>query len=466
MVMRLYNTRTRQIEKFKSIEEGKVKMYSCGPTVYDHAHIGNLRAFTFADLLKKALQFEGYRVTHVMNITDFGHLVGDGDNGEDKMSVGLKREDLPRTLSGMKTLAEKYTKLFLDDIEKMNIAKFDHMPFASEHIDEYVNIIQKLQDKKIAYTTSDGIYFDTDKDVNYGKMALLDRVDKANEESRLSANGEKKNNRDFALWKFSGKFADKSGIGFDSPFGFGFPGWHIECSGMSRLYLGETFDIHTGGVDHIAVHHTNEIAQSENANSKTYANFFCHCEFINVNDVKMSKSKDNFLTLNSIESEGIDALAYRHFLLQSHYRQNTNFTLEALQASATALSRLKNTINNLKTNLQDNTEYNLNIKISEKYIQEFKSTISDDLNTAKALATLNEMLKDINVNGEEKYFTALEFDKVLSLDLDKIDNEKEVSPEVQKLIDERENYRKEKNWLKSDEIRNTLLNMGYKVEDK
>jgi cysteinyl-tRNA synthetase len=407
--MKLYNTRTRKVEEFVSIEPGVVRMYSCGPTVYDSVHIGNLRAFTFADLLKRALTFAGYRVDHIMNITDFGHLVGDGDDGEDKMSVGLKREGFERSLEGMKMLADKYSEVFFEDLKKLNILPARAYPRAIEHIDKYIELIKKLEDKGFIYTTSDGIYFDTDKDAHYGELALLDRSKEKDAESRLAKNTEKKNERDFALWKFADVDGIKNKIGFDSPWGFGFPGWHIECSGMSWQYLGEHFDVHTGGVDHISVHHTNEIAQSENAHGVTYANFFCHNEFLNMGEEKMSKSKGNVYTLRDIEDRDITPLSFRYFLLQSHYRQNANFTWEALEASQTAHARLLKQIEKFE-----------NVESSEadkNYLDKFKHALFEDLNTAKALALVWTLLKDKEVSEGSKKATLQIFDEVLALSL-------------------------------------------------
>lgn len=401
--MKLYNTRTRKIEEFVSIEPGVVSMYSCGPTVYDSIHIGNLRAFTFADLLKRALMFEGYKVKQIMNITDFGHLVGDGDDGEDKMSVGLKREGFERSLAGMKMLADKYTNVFLEDIKKLNILPAEVYPRAIEHISEYIEIIKKLEEKGFIYATSDGVYFDTAKDAHYGEMALINRS--KDSESRIAENTEKKNDRDFALWKFADEEGSKNGIGFPSPWGFGFPGWHIECSGMSWKYLGEHFDIHTGGVDHIAVHHTNEIAQSENAHGVTYSNFFCHNEFLNVDEQRMGKSKGNAYTLRQIEERNILPIAFRYFLLQSHYRQNTNFTWEALDATQTAYTRL----------LKQTAKLTEKGAPNQKYLEKFKSAISEDLNTAKALALVWTILKDKDVADADKRATLEVFDQVLGL---------------------------------------------------
>lgn len=405
--MKLYNTRTRNIEEFESIAPRVVKMYSCGPTVYDSVHIGNLRAFLFADLLKRTLMLVGYKVQHVMNITDFGHLVGDGDDGEDKMSVGLRREGFERSLEGMKQLADKYSQVFFEDIKKLNMQPADVYPRAIEHISEYIQIIQKLEDKGFVYTTSDGVYFDTAKDIHYGEMALISRS--KDSESRIAENAEKKNERDFALWKFADDEGKKNSIGFDSPWGFGFPGWHIECSGMSWKYLGEHFDIHTGGVDHIAVHHTNEIAQSENAHGTTYANFFCHNEFLNMGEEKMSKSKGNVYTLRDIEEHNIQPLAFRYFLLQSHYRQNANFTWEALDAAQTAYTRLLKQTQKFKGIESGSAD--------TEYVDKFKKALFEDLNTAKALALVWTLFKDKEVSDADKKATLELYDTVLGLSM-------------------------------------------------
>ncbi len=402
--MKLYNSLTRKIEAFESLVVHKVKMYSCGPTVYDFVHIGNLRAFIFADILKKSLELNNYNVTQIINITDFGHLVGDGDDGEDKMSEGLKRDNLPRTLEGMKTLADKYTNSFFKDIKKLNISPASTYPRASENIGEYIKIISDLEQKSFTYKISDGIYFDTSKDKDYGVMSLLDKTSKG--ESRIGENSEKRNPADFALWKF----ADTTSTGFDSPFGFGFPGWHIECSGMVLKYLGEQIDIHTGGVDHINVHHTNEIAQSENFTGKKYSTFFCHNEFLDVNNIKMSKSKNNFFTLRDIEEKNISPLAFRYLTLTVNYRQKLNFTWEGLEAAQTALNKLKNKVESFK-------EQNLEVAISEDYKNKFLEKLNNDLNTAQALALLWTLLKDKSVQGGEKLGTILYFDKVFSLGL-------------------------------------------------
>jgi cysteinyl-tRNA synthetase len=429
-------------------------MYTCGPTVYDHAHIGNIRAFIFADLLRKSLEFEGFQVKQVVNITDFGHLKGDGDDGEDKMSLGLKRENLPRTLEGMKALADKYTNIFFEDIKKVNIKQADNYPRAIEYIEEYIKIISGLGQKGFTYKISDGIYFDTAKDPNYGYMSLLDKHGEG--QSRIGEKSEKKSQADFCLWKFSDD--QLSVVGFASPWGVGFPGWHIECSGMVLKFLGEQIDIHTGGVDHINVHHTNEIAQSENFTGKTYSTFFCHNEFLNVNNSKMAKSEGTGFTLKTLEEKNILPLSFRYLCLQSHYRQKMNFTFENIEASQSALKRLQNIFLLLKG--ENKIE-----KLNEEYLNKFKLSLEDDLNTAQALATLWEMLKDSQISDSEKYFTALKMDEVLSLDLGK-KLESEISPEIQKLIDLRNKYREEKNYAEADRLRDELKSLGYEAKDK
>lgn len=459
--MKLYNSRTRKIEEFKPLEDMLVKMYSCGPTVYDHAHIGNMRAFIFADLLKKALEFDGYTVKQIMNITDFGHLKGDGDDGEDKMSVGLKRERFPRSIEGMKMLADKYTNVFFDDIEKVNIKPADFYPRAIEYVDEYIKIIKGLEEKGFTYKISDGIYFDTSKDPNYGYMSLLDKHDHG--QSRIGENSEKRNNADFALWKFSDESV--SVLGFPSPWGPGFPGWHIECSGMALKFLGEQIDIHTGGVDHINVHHTNEIAQTENFTGKTFSTFFCHNEFLNVNDEKMAKSAGNFATIQTIVDNGYDPLAFRYLILQSHYRQKMNFSFENIQAAQTALHNLKKQIQALPL---PTSPYKGEEPAAHEYLDKFKAALNDDLNTAQALALVWTLIKDGTYTDEQKYWTIKQMDSVFSLDLFSPikDEEKEITPEIQELINKRNGFRKEKNWAEADRIRDELKNLGYEIKDK
>jgi cysteinyl-tRNA synthetase len=409
--MKLFNSKTKQIEEFKPLNEGKVLMYTCGPTVYNYTHIGNARTYTLSDFLVRTLILLGYEVKHVMNITDFGQIVGDADSGEDKMSVGLKREGLPRTLDGMKTLADKYSLALIEDINAMNFIKPDALPRATEYIETYKEMIQTLLDKKFAYITKDAIYFDTEKFPTYGQMALLDRVKKDAEESRINTGSEKKNSHDFALWKFVGSSADQESlVGFESPWGLGFPGWHIECSGMIKEFLGDSIDIHLGGIDLMTIHHVNEIAQSECANDCMFSQFFVHGEFININNQKMSKSLGNELTLRSIKDIGIESMHYRYFLLQTHYRQKCNFSEEALGASKNAYEKLQRQVEKLKLESE-----NVVGKVDENYKNKFIDFVSNDLHIPKALALMWTLVKDKDVNSADKLETILYFNKVFGL---------------------------------------------------
>ncbi|MEX2368801.1 MAG: cysteine--tRNA ligase, partial [Candidatus Paceibacterota bacterium] len=331
--LRLFNTMSREKEVFVPVDPGQpVRMYNCGPTVYNFAHIGNLRAFVFADTLRRTLEANGYEVKQVINITDVGHLVSDGDEGQDKMTKGLEREGLPITLAAMQQLGEKFFTAFKGDLEKLHIKKPSYFPKASEHIKEDIALIEILESKGFTYKTADGIYFATDNLSDYGKLAGKQLTEDDNQ-ARVE-NDEKKNPRDFALWKFNNR------LGWKSPWGQGFPGWHIECSVMSMQYLGESFDIHTGGIDHITVHHTNEIAQSESATGKPMARFWLHNAFLTIEDEKISKSLGNDLYLSSIEKQGYSPLTYRYLLLSARYRTQINFSWQALDSANQALQKL------------------------------------------------------------------------------------------------------------------------------
>jgi len=451
--MKLTNTLTGKKEGFSPIKEGAVGMYHCGPTVYDYAHIGNLRAYIFADTLRRAFEFSGSKVKQIINITDIGHLSSDGDDGEDKMTKALKREGKPMTLESMKELANFYFNTFKEDLKKLNIREPDEFPFASEHIKEDIDLIQKLLEKDFAYKTSDGIYFDTSKDKDYGRLGGKS-ADKE-EHSRIEHNPEKKDPRDFALWKFNEE------LGFPSPFGTGFPGWHIECSAMSMKYLGETFDIHTGGIDHIPVHHNNEIAQSESATGKELARFWLHSAFVNMGSDKMAKSEGNVIYLKSLEERGINHLSYRFWILQAKYSSPINFSWEALSSAQTGFEKLVRIFKNLGDSGN----------VSEKYLEKFKSFIEDDLNTPEGIALMWELIKDTAVSDEDKKATILEFDKVLGLNLDKVEIAEEyldiskLPEEIREILEKRETARKEKDWTKSDELRETLKSRGYGIED-
>jgi len=404
MALKFYNTLTREKEEFIPIVQGKVGMYSCGPTVYNYTHIGNLRAFVFADVLRRALQYSGFEVKQVMNITDIGHLSSDADSGEDKMTKGLLREGKELTLKNMRGLAEFYTKSFQEDLKSLNIEMPDGMYFASDYVQEDVDLIKKLESKGYTYTTSDGVYFDISKMPDYGVLWGGKRIHDENE-TRIAKNSEKKNPEDFALWKFL------SEIGFPSPWGQGFPGWHIECSAMSIKFLGEQFDIHTGGIDLIPTHHTNEIAQSECATGKKpFVRFWMHNEFVDTGGEKMAKSTGNFLRIESLKEKNINPIAYRFWLLMASYRTKVNFVWEAIDGAETALKRLYR----LYLELGDNTG-----KINKDYQQKFREFIEDDLDTPRALSLLWNLMKDENVSKADKKATILDFDKVLGLGFNK-----------------------------------------------
>ena len=446
MAITLYNSLTKQKEEFES-HGSIVTMYHCGPTVYDVAHIGNLRSYVFADLLRKTFEYNGYTVKQVINITDIGHLASDGDEGEDKMTKALKREGKPLTLEAMREVADFYFEKFKEDITKLAITLPTYFPFASDHINEDISLIETLIKKKHTYTTSDGIYFATDSMNGYGKLGGL--TDNSSEQaSRIGINSEKKNPKDFALWKFN------DSIGYEAPFGKGFPGWHIECSAMSMKYLGECFDIHTGGIDHIPIHHNNEIAQSECATGKPLARFWMHNEFLTVDGEKIAKSVGNTIHISDIEKRSIDPRAFRLLLLMAHYRSRIHFSWDALDGASQSLKRLRRTVKEL---------HNDGGKIIAKYEEQFKSALNNDLNSSLALSTLHEMLSDSNENDADRYSTALHFDSVLSLGL--ADYVTPLPEEIMALIKDRDLARKDKNWALSDLLRDKLTEKGYLVMD-
>ncbi len=452
MVIYLHNTLSGKKEEFKSIKNGVVSMYNCGPTVYDYVHIGNLRSFLLADILRRLFEWNGYEVTQVMNITDIGYLRPEGSDEEDKMTKGLKREGKSLNLNSMKELADFYTEKFLQDLKALNAKKPDKMPKASEHIAEDIEMIKTLLDKKSAYKTSDGIYFDTESFPEYGKLGNLTLQIKDDTHARVETNKEKKDFRDFALWKFSE-------TGFDSPWGKGFPGWHIECSAMSMKYLGETFDVHTGGIDLSTTHHNNEIAQSESASGKPFVKYWLHNAFVNWSGDKMAKSAGNFTRLIDLIKEGYSPIAYRLLLLQSHYNTPMNFSYEALSGAQEALYGIYKTLSQFKDGGTANQEH----------IEKFTETINDDLNTPKAIAILFELLKS-DIDGAAKLATALQFDEFLGLEIKEgialLKKEiAEIPEEVKTLAGEREKMRQSKDFQKADKIRQEIEKKGYFIED-
>lgn len=447
-MLRLSNSLSNHVEDFKPLEDGVVKMYHCGPTVYDFVHVGNLRSFYLGDLLRRYFEYENFKVTQVMNITDVGQLSSDSDDGEDKMTTGLRREGKPITLEAMKELADFYTEKFKEDIASLNILPAHFLPKASENIDEDIEIIKTLEEKGFAYKTSDGIYFDVNKDPHYGQLGGLTSA--KNSEARIETNNEKRDQRDFALWKFN------SEMGFPSPWGQGFPGWHIECSAMSRKYLGNSFDIHTGGIDLAPIHHNNEIAQSENACDCKFVNYWVHNEFVNMGEIKMAKSQGNFVTLRTLIEKGYAPLSYRYFLLQSHYKTPTTFSWESLDGAETSLRRLKETV----ATLQDGG------KISKKYQKKFLKALDNDLNTPEALAVVWEIIKDEKLNPAIKKATVLDLDKILGLNLSHNEFDiVDIPLNVKSLLHRREEARKSEDWKKADLLRDEIEKMGYKIKD-
>jgi len=461
-MLKLHNTLSRQLEEFKPIEPGKVRMYTCGPTVYWNATIGNFRSYVFEDVLVRLLELEGFEVKRVLNITDVGHLTDDADEGEDKMIKAARREG-----KTVWDIANLYFDKFIEDSTRLNI-KLPEKPFlcrATDHLDQQIELIRILMDKGFGYQTSDGIYFDTSKFPDYGKLSGQRSEDKE-EGARIEANPEKRNKTDFALWKFSypnGRSFDpaqddgskKRQMEWESPWGLGFPGWHAECSAMANEYLGQPFDIHCGGVDHIAVHHENEIAQSEAAYGGKMANYWLHNEFLTVDGQKMSKSLGNGYTLDDLAKKGFEPLALRLFYLGANYRQIQNFSFEALQASKNALHKLRNAARDLETDGS----------VLSDIEADFLSAMNDDLNTPKALAVVWKLL-DSESTTQDKGTTLLMMDKILGLSLDEYVGKKiEVPEDIQALLDERAKARNEKNWGESDKLREEIENRGWTVED-
>jgi cysteinyl-tRNA synthetase len=447
----LFNTLSRKKEKFLSLKDKLVAMYNCGPTVYERVHIGNLRAYIFADTLKRALEFNGYKVKQIINITDVGHLVSDADSGEDKIEKSAREKR-----KSAFEISRFYEKLFKEDIKKLNIKKPFKFPRATEHIKEMIELIKILEKKGYTYKISDGIYFDTSKFKNYGKLAGLDKK-KLKPGARVEINPEKKNPYDFALWKFSPKDVKRQ-MEWKSPWGIGFPGWHIECSAMAIKYLGKTLDIHTGGVDHIDIHHTNEIAQSEVATGKKFVRYWLHCNFLMAEGQKMSKSLGNIITLEDIEKRGFKPLAFRYLVLNSHYRSLMNFTWQAMESAEKAYDNLLEHISAFSLSNKTN-------KKSEKEIKEkILTIINDDLDTPKLIAEMWNILRTNKDLNYKKTFVLLA-DQVLGLGLEEFLKKQKIPALVKKKVLLREKLRKEKKWPEADKIREEILKMGYKVED-
>lgn len=453
-MLSLYNSLTREIEEFKPVHSPIVHMYTCGPTVYDFAHIGNFRTYSNVDFLYRTLVYNGYNVSYVMNFTDVGHLTGDNagdaDTGEDRMEKASEREG-----KSAWDIAEFYTEAFLKDFEALHLSEPTHFVKATEHISEQIELIQTLEEKGFTYQTSDGIYFDTSAFPGYGELSDLDQI---KEGARVAVNEEKRNARDFALWKFSPQ-NEKRQMEWESPWGKGFPGWHLECSAMSMKYLGETLDIHAGGIDLKQTHHPNEIAQSEAATGKKFVNYWVHSAFVLVQGERMSKSLKNNYRLYDLSKEGYDPLALRYLYLQTHYRQEMNFTFPALDAASNALKNLRREI----------SRWGEPEGHCEEFEARFLEAINDDLNMPKALSVMWEMVKSDSPDAA-KLKSIFIMDRVLGLDLEQasiqIKKENQIVPDhIKELLKEREHLRKNRRFSAADQIRAKIEKLGYEIED-
>lgn len=455
----VYDSMSKHKEKLVPIEDGKVGMYTCGPTVYNYAHIGNLRTYIFEDILKKSLRYTGYDVKHVMNITDVGHLQSDADTGEDKMELGAKREN-----KTVWEIAKFYEDAFFEDCEKLNIERPTVVCRATEHIQDMIDLIKKLEEKGYTYISNGNVYFEIDKFEDYTKLANLS-IEELEAGSRVEVDSNKKNPLDFVLWFTNSKFKNQI-MQWDSPWGRGFPGWHVECSAMSIKYLGEEIDIHCGGIDHIPVHHTNEIAQSEGALGHRWVNYWMHGEFLVLDGGKMSKSKGDFLTLSKIEENDFNALDYRYFCLQSRYRKQLVFSYEALKDAQNSYKKLKSKILAIINGVTE--EERLDVNKINTYKNKFIEQIRDDLNMPNAFTVLSDVIKDNELTNKEKHTLIMDFDKVLSLELTKAFEEDDIKVDeelVNKLLEERNEARKDKNWARADEIRDELQTMNVEIID-
>lgn len=464
MSLKFYNTLTRSLDEFAPMSNGGVKVYCCGPTVYNFQHIGNLRTYVSEDLFVKSLRFLGFDVKHVMNITDVGHLVSDADEGEDKMIVAMRKE-------GKKSseIADFYTKVFFDHCQKLNIKKPDVVCKATEHVGEMIEMIKQLIDNGFAYESGGNVYYDVSRFSSYGELARLNLEDlKAG--ARIEVDQGKRNPYDFALWFTKSKFENQE-LQWDSPWGVGYPGWHIECSAMCTHHLGDQIDVHWGGIDHIPVHHTNEIAQSEGSSGKSpFSRFWMHAGFLVDAKGKMSKSTGEFLTLDLLESKGHTPLAYRYLTLGTHYRKELQWSFEALSGAENALKRLKKSIEGSITDLTKEDREGILNNLAERklelsgnsYLTSFIEVISNDLNFAQALALLNKLAAD-QIEPATKFTLVALFDQVLSLDLLSSEEEVEIPAEIIDLAEQRQLARKERRFVDADKFRAEIIARGYQI---
>ena len=456
MAVKLYNTLTKQKSNFVPLNGNEVRIYSCGPTVYSYAHIGNFRTYIFMDNLRRMLEYNGYTLKHVMNITDVGHLESDSDEGEDKMEKAAKKEN-----KSPYEIAEFYTKAFFKDMEKLHIERPEIIAKATEHIPDMLEFAKEIVKNGYGYETSTAIYFDVSKLDKYPVLSNRN-IEEQIAGARVDVDPEKRNPYDFAIWI---KAPKNHIMKWDSPWGLSYPGWHLECSAMSRKYLGEEFDIHTGGVDHIPTHHENEIAQSKGAFGKIPAKIWMHVEFLQIDGGKMSKSLGNVYTISQLEEKGIEALAYKLFCYTAHYRTKLNFTFEGAAASQKALNRLREAF--VKHN---NGNDNVDDELIQKYKNKFLDAINDDLNMPLAMSTVWELARN-DLKSKKISDLLLDFDRVLGLDLKNSEkyleeqNKVELPDEIADLLEKRKKAREEKNWQLSDEIRDVLKEKGYIVKD-
>ena len=451
MGLKVYNTLTRKKEEFIPNDRNEIRMYSCGPTVYYFAHIGNLRAYLFMDNLRRVLKYNGYNLKHVMNITDVGHLVSDADEGEDKMMKASRRENKDPF-----EIANFYTEAFLKDIDKLNVDRPEIIAKATEHIKEMEEYVKKIIDNGYTYQTDDTVYFDTSKLDKYGVLSNRN-VEDQKAGARVEFDTSKKNISDFALWI---KAPENHLMKWNSFFGMSYPGWHLECSAMGHKYLGENFDIHTGGIDHISIHHENEIAQSKGFSGKVPANYWMHVDFLQVNGGKMSKSLGNLYTLEDLAEKGYEPLVYRMFNFTSTYRNQINFTFEAMDAAKVSLSRLRDGLLKHKEGTVSVSE-----DIIKDYEVRFLDAINDDLNMPLALSVVWDVVKNEN-KSKDLYNLLLKFDEVLGLDLANYEKEEVSLPEeIVELVNLRNEARVNKNWAESDRLRDVLIEKGYSVKD-
>ena len=448
----LYNTLTKKKEKFKPINKTEIKMYSCGPTVYSFAHIGNFRTYVFMDSLRRVLKYNQYKMNHVMNITDVGHLTSDGDTGEDKMEKAARKEG-----KNPYEIAKYYTDIFMKDMKQLNIDMPELVTKATDNVPEMLEMVQEIINNGYGYETSTGIYFDVSKLDKYPVLSN-NSVEGQEAGARIEIDPEKRNPYDFAIWI---KAPENHIMKWDSPWGKSYPGWHIECSAMGRKYLGENFDIHTGGVDHIPIHHENEIAQCKGAFGHNPANFWMHCEFLLVDGGKMSKPLGNIYTLDELQEHGIEPLAYKLFCFSSHYRNKLNFTFEGAKASQVSLNRLRQGFTSHKNGTEDVSD-----DIIQEYEERFHKAINDDLNMPAAMGVVWEVIRS-DVKSPKLAELLLKFDTVLGLKIDQASKEEkiELPKEIIKLIEQRNIAREIKNWEESDKIRDELQAKGYNVKD-